>query len=208
MKNQYFTTFGHPNHLHQGKHNFRCKYQIWQYPEQRSSEACPHRAMYTQNNPLLVLWAGFPGLYEKDIPWVFPERVSKFHEKYFPFNAVAGKSRSGSSTAHCYCLERCVIFTKATITSQSMNTIWTHGTRHTYQGTPNWRKPFPSGSLSQIPWVFPDFLCFSQIPWVFPDWKIGNSFSRFSLLSRVAGNPGGVWRTKMMHTTPALKSIP
>ena len=33
------------------------------------------------------------------------------------------------------------------------------------------------------------FLCFSQIPWVFPDWKIGNSFSRFSLISRVAGNP-------------------
>ena len=38
------------------------------------------------------------------------------------YNEVAGKSRSGSSTANCYCLERCVIFTKATITSQSMNT--------------------------------------------------------------------------------------
>ena len=50
---------------------------------------------------------------------------------------------------------------------------------------PNWRKP----SLSQTPWVFLDFLCFSQIPWLFPDWKIGNSFSRFSLISRVAGNP-------------------
>ena len=29
----------------------------------------------------------------------------------------------------------------------------------------------------------------SQIPWVFPDWKIGNSFSRSSLISSVAGNP-------------------
>ena len=35
---------------------------------------------------------------------------------------------------------------------------------------------------------FPDFWHFPQIPWVFPDWKIGNSFSRFSLISRVAGN--------------------
>ena len=57
-------------------------------------------------------------LYKKEIPWVFPEKVPKFHENYFPFNEVAGKSRSGSRTANCYCLERCVIFTKATITSQ------------------------------------------------------------------------------------------
>ena len=65
-------------------------------------------------------------------PWYFPKKVPKFHEKYFPFNEVAGKSRSGSSPANCYCLERCVILTKATITSQSMNTTWTHGTKRTY----------------------------------------------------------------------------
>ena len=48
-------------------------------------------------------------------PGYFPEKVPKFHEKYFLFNVVAGKSRSGSSAANCYCLERCVIFTKVTI---------------------------------------------------------------------------------------------
>ena len=43
----------------------------------------------------------------------FPEfSLRKFQENYFPFNEVARKSRSGSSTANCYCLERCVIFTK------------------------------------------------------------------------------------------------
>ena len=55
--------------------------------------------------------------------------------------------------------------------------------------TPNWRKPFPSWSLSQIPGDFPDF--FFKIPWVFPDWKIGISSSGVSLISRVAGNPAG-----------------
>ena len=42
-------------------------------------------------------FAEFLALYEKEIP----EKVSKFHEKYFPFNEVAGKSRSGSRTANC-----------------------------------------------------------------------------------------------------------
>ena len=56
--------------------------------------------------------------------------------------------------------------------------------------TPNWQKPFPlsSGALSQTPSVFPDLLRLSQIPRVFPTWKIRNSFSRFSLISRVAGS--------------------
>ena len=82
---------------------------------------------------------------------------------------------------------RCVIFTKATITSQSMNTAWPHGTRRTY---PKLAKTFPfwvtvtnSPEFSLIFGVFPKFHEFS------PDWKIGNSFSRFSLISRVAGNP-------------------
>ena len=55
-----------------------------------------------------------------------------------------------------------VIFKKNAITSQSMNT-----TRHMAHDahTPNWRKPFPPGSLSQIPWVFPDFFCvFTKFP--------------------------------------------
>ena len=76
-----------------------------------------------------------------------------------------------------------VLFTKATITSQSMNITWTHGTRR----TTNWRKPLRSGSLSQIPWVFPEFWCFSQIP-SFP-WLENWNLIRFSLVSRVAGNP-------------------
>ena len=29
---------------------------------------------------------------------IFPENVRKFNEKYFPFNEVAGKLRSGSSS--------------------------------------------------------------------------------------------------------------
>ena len=120
---------------------------------------------------------GCSALHEKEIscylrfPWYFPEKVPKFHEKSFPFNEFPGKSRSGSSAASCYCVEKCVIFTQATITVSQ----WTQlGHMAQDPHTPNWRKPFPSGSLSQIPWVFPEFL---------------NSFSRFSLISRVAGNP-------------------
>ena len=68
-----------------------------------------------------------------------------------------------------------------------MNTTWTHGTRSTY---PKLAKTVPfwvtlTNSLS-FPWFF---LCFPQIPWVFLDWKIGNLFSRFSLISRVVGKP-------------------
>ena len=124
---------------------------------------------------------GVPALYEKEIPGVSPEKVPKFHEKYFPFNEVAGKSISGSSTANCYCLESCVIFTKATITSQSMNTTWTLGTRRTY---PKLAKTFPfwvtlTSSLN-FPWIC---VCFSlSFPWleqwnpifqVFPDFQSG-----------------------------------
>ena len=107
--------------------------------------------------------------------------IKKFPEFSLIFPWESSKNLMGNTFS-----SRCVIFTKATITSQSMNTTWTHGTD---APTPNWRNPFPSGSLLQIPWVFPDFWCFPQIPRVFPDWKIGNSFSRFSLISRVAGNP-------------------
>ena len=99
-------------------------------------------------------------------PWYFPEKVLKFNEKYF-------------------LVEVCYIHKSHY--NQSVNEHNLHMAQDAH--TPNWRKPFPSGSLSQIPWVFPDFWCFPQIPWVFPDWKIGNSFSRFSLISRVAGNP-------------------
>ena len=70
-------------------------------------------------------------------PDISLRKVKQFHEKYFHFKEVAGKSRGGSNTSNCYCLERCVIFTlhkhlKVTIASQSMNTTWTHGTRRTY----------------------------------------------------------------------------
>ena len=44
--------------------------------------------------------------------------------------------------------------------------------------------------LNKIPWFFPDLRNFSQIPWLFPDWKNWKCFSRFSLISRLAGNPG------------------
>ena len=54
---------------------------------------------------------------------------------------------------------------------------------------PNRWKPFLSGSLSQFPWVF-------------PDWKIGNCFSRFSLISRVAGN---TVNTVTLHSAPFSK---
>ena len=49
------------------------------------------------------------------------EKVPKFREKYFPFTEVAGKSRGGSSTANCYCLKRCVIFTLTSHHNQSDN---------------------------------------------------------------------------------------
>ena len=94
--------------------------------------------------------------------------------KYFPFNEVAGKSRSGSSTANCYCLERCVIFTKATITSQSINTTWSHGTRRT---SPKVTTTF--GSLSQIPRVFPDCV-FPKFPEFSLTGKLESHFHGFS----------------------------
>ena len=115
--------------------------------------------------------------------WYFPEKVPKFHEKYLPFNEVAGKSRSGSRAANCYCLERCVIFTKATRTGQSINTTWTHGTRCTY---PKLAKTFlfwvtVPNSLS-FPWFFVFFPNSLSFPWlenwklifkVFPDFQSG-----------------------------------
>ena len=77
-----------------------------------------------------------------------------------------------------------VIFTKATIASQSMNTTWTHGTRRIYPKL--WRKPFPSGSVSQI---FPWFSVFSpnslSFPWL-ENWRL---IFKVSLISRGAGNP-------------------
>ena len=121
-----------------------------------------------------------------NFPWYFPEKVPKFHENYFPFNEAAGKSRSGSCTANCYCLERCVIFTKATITSQSMNTTWTHPQdAHVPQNGENLSL---LGHCHKFPRVSPDFVCFPQIPCVFPG-KMETHFSRFPLISRVAGNP-------------------
>ena len=56
-----------------------------------------------------------------------------------------------------------------------MNTIWTHGTRHTYRGTPNWRKPFPSAILGHCH-KFPEF---SLILCVFP------KFPEFSLTGKL-----------------------
>ena len=118
-----------------------------------------------------------------------PQGSQHFMKKIFPEFSLIFPWEISKITRNTFS-SRCVIFTEAIITSQSMDTTWTHGTRRTYT---NWRKAFPSGSHSHIPWVFPDFWCFPQIPWVFPDWKIGNSFSRFSLISRVAGNPA-IWR--------------
>ena len=47
--------------------------------------------------------------------------------------------------------------------------------------TSNWRKPFPTGSLSQIPWVFPVFsLCFSfKVPRFSLTGKLGTHFQGF-----------------------------
>ena len=65
--------------------------------------------------------------------------------------------------------ERCVIFTKATITSQSMDSTWTHGARHTY---PKLAKTFPF-------WVTVKFPEFSLIFGVF------RKFPEFSLTGKL-----------------------
>ena len=102
----------------------------------------------------------------------FPEKVPKFHVKYFHFNQVAGKSRSRSSTTNCYFLERCVIFTRQT--GENLSLPSDRQIPHEFSLTfgvysPNslsipWRLVF----IPQIPWIFPDiFQCFS---W-FPEWK-------------------------------------
>ena len=77
--------------------------------------------------------------------------VLKLHEKYFPFiQRLLG--RGGSSTANCYCLERCVIFTLTSHHSQSDNghvqLLDTWHKTHIHQTGENlsscglaWRKP-------------------------------------------------------------------
>ena len=118
--------------------------------------------------------------------WYFPETVSKLHEKYFPFNEVAGKSRSSSSTANYYCVEKCVIFTNATVTSQSMDSTWTHVTRRTH---PKLTKTFLFWVTVTNSPSFPGFLMFFQnslsFPWL-DNWKL--IFKDFPWFP-VAGNP-------------------
>ena len=107
---------------------------------------------------MLQYVTGFPAFYEKEIPWVFPDISLRTFQN----------SMRNTFSLRCYI--------QKSHYNQSVNELG-HMAQDAH--TPNWRKPFPSGSLSQIPWVVPDLWCFSQIPWVFPDWKIGNSFSRF-----------------------------
>ena len=81
---------------------------------------------------------------------------------------------------------RCVIFTKATITSQSMNTTCTWHKTHIHQTGENLSllgrcHKFPEFSL--IVGVYPKFPEFSLTG------KLETHFQGFSLISRVAGNP-------------------
>ena len=92
---------------------------------------------------------------------------------YFPFNEVAGKSRSGSSIANCYCLERCVIFTLTSHHSQSDNehNLDTWPKTHIPQSAENLSflghcHKFPEFSL--IFCIFPNSLSF---PWL-ENWKL------------------------------------
>ena len=104
---------------------------------------------------ILQMTNEFAVFYEKEIPWVFPEKVQKFNENYF-------------------LIEVCYIHKSHS--SQSMNTTWTHGTRRTYTKLV---KTFPfwvtvTNSLS-FPWLFAFSLTgklkthFQGFPW-FPEW--------------------------------------
>ena len=74
------------------------------------------------------------------------------------------------------------------------------GTIRTY---PKRAKTFPFWVTVTNSLSFPWFCCVSP---KFPDWKIGNSFSRFSLISRVAGNPAKA-RCKACSARPRLNVI-
>ena len=128
---------------------------------------CLWYLIYTHYSPSIrvprILWKRN----SLSFPWYFPEKVPKFNEKYF-LNEV------------------CYIHDSHYNQSVNEHNLDTWHKTHIHQTGENLSL---LGHCHKFPEFSLIFWCFPQIPWVFPDWKIGNSFSRFSLISRVAGNP-------------------
>ena len=122
------------------------------------------RELNSSSVHVLRIMTGFPAFYEREIPWVFHDIfLRKFQ----------------TSMRNTFSLRCVIVFTKATVTSQSMNTHGHMDTRRTY---PNLTKTFPfwvtvtnSRSFLRFLVVFPYSLSFHRLenfqgfPW-FPEW--------------------------------------